>query len=63
MLSEGWKCYFRDPIFQNLPREHASGRTPLASQAFGARDCPSPPPPALPINLTLLRHFDLEEVY
>ena len=45
MLSEGWKCYFRDPIFQNLPREHASGRTPLASQAFGARDCPSPPPP------------------
>ena len=25
MLSEGLKCYFRDPIFQNLPRVHALG--------------------------------------
>ena len=24
-LSEGWKCYFRDPVFQNLPGEHAPG--------------------------------------
>ena len=23
MLSKGWKCYFRDPIIQNLPGEHA----------------------------------------
>ena len=23
MLSEGLKCYFRDPIFQNLPGVHA----------------------------------------
>ena len=21
---EGWKCYFRDPIFQNLTEEHAT---------------------------------------
>ena len=25
MLSEGLKCYFRDPIFQNLPRVHVPG--------------------------------------
>ena len=25
MLSEGWKCYCRDPIVQNLPGEHAPG--------------------------------------
>ena len=24
-LLEGWKCYFRDPIFQNLPGEHSPG--------------------------------------
>ena len=48
MLSEGWKCYFRDPIFQNLPGEHAPG-PPLAARALGTRDWP-------PINLTFLRH-------
>ena len=25
MLSEGWKCYFRDPTFQNLTGEHDPG--------------------------------------
>ena len=25
MLSEGWECYFRDPIVQNLSGEHAPG--------------------------------------
>ena len=25
MLSEGWKCYCRDPIVPNLPGEHAPG--------------------------------------
>lgn len=25
MPSEGWKCYFRDPIFQNPPGEQAPG--------------------------------------
>ena len=48
MLSEGWKCYFRDPIFQNLPGEHAPG-PPLAARALGTRNWP-------PINLTFLRH-------
>ena len=50
MLSEGWKCYFRDPVFQNLPGKHASG-PPLAVRAFGERDWPHQ------INLTLLRHW------
>ena len=34
-------------------------RTPLAAQAFGARDCHPPPHP--PINLTLLRQQSKEE--
>ena len=50
MLSKGWKCYFRDPIFQNLPEEHAHG----LPNSLGARDYPPPPPP--PMNLTLRRH-------
>ena len=33
MLSEGWKCYFRDPTFQNLTGEHAPGPPPLAARA------------------------------
>ena len=46
MLSEGWKCYCRDPI----ENRGACPRTPLATRAFRARHCPPP------INLTLLRH-------
>ena len=52
MLSEGLKCYFRDPIFQNLPRVHAPGPPwQLAPSVLGI----APPPPPL-ISLTLLRH-------
>ena len=41
MLSEGLKCYFRDPIFQNLPRVHAPGPPwQLAPSVLGI-----PPPP------------------
>ena len=29
--SEGWKCYFRDPIVQNLPGEHAFPQIHLAA--------------------------------
>ena len=47
MLSEGWKCYFRDPTFQNLTGEHDPG--PRSSSRLVID-------PPLPINLTLLRH-------
>ena len=41
MLSEGLKCYFRDPIFQNLPRVHAPGPPwQLAPSVLGI----APPP-------------------
>ena len=54
-------------LFQRRYISKSSGgaypRTPLAAQAFGACDCPAPPPPPPLINLTLLRHCDLEEVY
>ena len=41
MLSEGLKCYFRDPIFQNLPRVHALGPPwQLAPSVLGI----APPP-------------------
>ena len=44
MLSEGLKCYFRDPIFQNLPRVHAPGPPwQLAPSVLGIT--PPPPPP------------------
>ena len=48
MLSEGWKCYFRDPVFQNLPGKHAPG--PPSSWRL-RRSWLAPL-----INLTLLRH-------
>ena len=50
LLSEGWKCYLRDPIVQNLIREHAPG-PPLAARAFGAPDLLTAPPHANKSNL------------
>ena len=49
MLSEGWECYFRDPIVQNLPREHAPG--PPKQLAPSALVIAPPPPPANKSNL------------
>ena len=50
MLSEGWECYFRDPIVQNLPREHAPGPPQqLAPSALVI--APGPPHPPAPSAL------------
>ena len=51
MLSKGWKCYFRDPIFQNLPEEHAHG----LPNPLGARDYLPPPPPLPPYESNLAK--------
>ena len=56
MLSEGRKCYFRDPIFQNLPW------SPLAARAFGARDCP-PNKSNLPTALLFLISSRVARIY
>ena len=59
MLSEGWKCYFRDPYISKSSGE-ACPRTPPATQAFGTRHCPPPPnksnlPTALHYQVTIER--------
>ena len=61
MLSEGWKCYFRDPIFQNLPGEHAPG-PPLAARALGTRDWP-PNKSNLPTALLFLISSRVTRIY
>ena len=50
MISEGWKCYSRDHIFQNLTGEHA----------FGARDRPPPPHNKFNLATALLSFEQLE---
>ena len=48
MLSEGWKCYFSETVFQNLP----GSTPPYPSSSSHLRRSRLGPP----INLTLLRH-------
>ena len=43
LLLEGWKCYFRDPIIENLPGEH-SPENPLEARVFGVHHVPLPLP-------------------
>ena len=48
-LAQSMKAYFRDPIIQNLPGEHAP-QTPLSSLLL-RRSLPLPPPPPNKPNL------------
>ena len=43
MLSEGWKYYSKDPIFQNLPVEHAPGPPNSSPPASALVTAPLPP--------------------
>ena len=53
MLSEGWKCPFKEPFFEKVPRG-AFPQIPLGARACGT--CHAPPPPLITLNL--LRHYD-----